>query len=174
MEKELGYADSGHILDVEFDKKVVTYWWFTSMGSLLLSFIGIPLLIIWLPLGWFVHNKQFEYLQASLTDRSINIRKGWLFKTQQNIPLDKITDISTHEGPILNALGIVRMTVETAGSSPFSLMGVKNSDQFRDMALQQRDSLSAPSLQTIAAPSDDVLVEIRDILKNIESRLSDE
>ena len=63
------------------------------------------------------------------------------------------------------------MQFETAGAAPFILTGVKNADGFRDLVLQQRDSLvSAPS----AAPSsesNDVLVEIRDLLKSIDSRL---
>ena len=79
---------------------------------------------IWIPLGWFVHKKQYDHMSGALTDRSINMRMGWLFKKQQNIPLDKLTDVSIHEGPILNAFGVVRMQFETAGAAPFILTGV--------------------------------------------------
>ena len=106
--------------------------------------------------------------------RDSNMRMGWLFKKQQNIPLDKLTDVSIHEGPILNAFGVVRMQFETAGAAPFILTGVKNSDQFRDLVLQQRDSLvSAPS-PTPSSGSSDVLVEIRDLLQEINANLSSE
>jgi uncharacterized membrane protein YdbT with pleckstrin-like domain len=100
------------------------------------------------------------------------MRMGWLFKKQQNIPLDKLTDVSIHEGPILNAFGVVRMQFETAGAAPFILTGVKNSEQFRDLVLRQRDSLvSNPQHAGPSISSNEVLVEIRDLLKSIDSRL---
>ncbi len=104
---------------------------------------------------------------------------GWLFKKQQNIPLDMLTDVQIHEGPILNALGVVKMSFETAGSTPFYLTGVKDGPKFRDIILKQRDSLSLTQSAVVAvaapeSPSNDVLVEIRDILQQINANLSGE
>ena len=172
MDSNESYADSGHIMAVEFDRKIIIYWWMIANLTLLSTLIGIPVMIFWLPFGWLVHRKQYEHMSAALTDRSVNMRMGWMFKKQQNIPLDKLTDVSIHEGPILNAFGVVRMQFETAGAAPFILTGVKNSDKFRDLVLKQRDSLVSNPQQT--APllgSNDVLVEIRDLLKSIDSRL---
>ena len=113
-------------------------------------------------------------MSAALTDRSVNMRMGWLFKKQQNIPLDKLTDVSIHEGPILNAFGVVRMQFETAGAAPFILTGVKNSEQFRDLVLEQRDSLvSNPIPHASNLGSEEVFMEIRDLLKSIDSKLSE-
>ncbi len=174
MQEQTGYADSGRIMAVEFDRKIMFYWWLMANVGLLSSIIGIPLMLIWIPFGLIVHKKQFEHMSGALTDRSINMRMGWLFKKQQNIPLDKLTDVSIHEGPILNFFGVVRMQFETAGAAPFILTGVKNSDQFRDLVLLQRDSLvSAPS-PTPSSDSNDVLVEIRDLLQEINANLSNE
>ena len=172
---EPGYADRGHIMAVEFDRKIIVYWWIMANLGLLVTFVGIIAMVVWIPFGWIVHKKQFEHMSGALTDRSINMRMGWLFKKQQNIPLDKLTDVSIHEGPILNAFGVVRMQFETAGAAPFILTGVKNSDQFRDLVLQQRDSLvSAPQQSTSSDDSNDVLVEIRDILQQINANISNE
>ncbi len=160
---------------VEFDRKIIIYWWMMANIGLLTSVVGIILMPIWIPFGWLVHQKQYEHMSGALTDRSINMRMGWLFKKQQNIPLDKLTDVSIHEGPILNAFGVVRMQFETAGAAPFILTGVKNSDQFRDLVLQQRDSLVSTTQKS--ATSDDsgnVLVEIRDILQEISAKISNE
>jgi hypothetical protein len=67
------------------------------------------------------------------------------------------------------------MQFETAGAAPFILTGVKNADQFRDVVLQQRDSMSPiPQQSTSSAVSTDVLVEIRDILQEINANLSNE
>ena len=170
-----GYADSGHMFSVEFDRKVIVYWWLSAMLGLAVTIIGIPLAILWLLLGWIVHKKQFENLSCELTDRSINLRMGWLFKKQQNIPLDKLTDVSIHEGPILNFFGVVRMQFETAGAQPFMLTGVKDGPSFRDLVLKQRDSLSTLSgMSGQTSQSNDVLVEIRDILQQINANLSDD
>ncbi|MDE0707013.1 MAG: PH domain-containing protein [Candidatus Poseidoniales archaeon] len=172
---EPGYADRGHIMAVEFDRKIIIYWWMMANLGLLVTVVGIIAMVVWIPFGWIVHKKQFEHMSGALTDRSINMRMGWLFKKQQNIPLDKLTDVSIHEGPILNAFGVVRMQFETAGAAPFILTGVKNSDQFRDLVLQQRDSLvSAPQQSASSDDSNDVLVEIRDILQQINANISNE
>jgi len=160
---------------VEFDRKIIVYWWMMANLGLLVTVVGIIAMVVWIPFGWIVHKKQFEHMSGALTDRSINMRMGWLFKKQQNIPLDKLTDVSIHEGPILNAFGVVRMQFETAGAAPFILTGVKNSDQFRDLVLQQRDSLvSAPQQSASPDDSNDVLVEIRDILQQINANISNE
>ncbi|MAS57929.1 MAG: hypothetical protein CMA37_04910 [Euryarchaeota archaeon] len=168
-----GYADSGHIVSVEFDPKVKVYWWLGAMLVQASTVIGLFVVPFWLILGLPVHQKQFEGLSCSLTDRSLNIRTGWLFKKQQNIPLDKLTDVSIHEGPILNAFGVVRMHFETAGSAPFILTGVKGGPEFRDLVLKQRDSLSSqPAMAVQNSQADDVLIEIRDLLKDIRANMS--
>ena len=176
MQEEAGYADSDQIMSVEFDRKIINYWWMMANVGLLASMVGIILMPIWIPFGWLVHRKQYEHMSGALTERSINMRVGWLFKKQQNIALDKLTDVSIHEGPILSAFGVVRMQFETAGAAPFILTGVKNANEFRALVLRQRDSLvSAPSPQSNSSTeSSDVLIEIRDLLKEINTNLSSE
>ena len=86
MDSSEGYADSGHIMAVEFDKKIIIYWWLVANMTLLSTIIGIVVMIFWVPFGWLIHKKQYEHMSAALTDRSVNMRMGWLFKKQQNIP----------------------------------------------------------------------------------------
>ena len=175
MQEDPGYADSGQIMAVEFDKKIIIYWWIMANFGLMISFIGIPLMLIWIPFGWLVHMRQYEHMSGGLTDRSLNMRMGWIFKKQQNIALDKLTDVSISEVPVLKAFGVVKMQFETAGAAPFILTGVKNSNQFRDLVLQHRDSLvSNPQKSSPSEDSNNVLVEIRDLLKEINTNLSSE
>ena len=70
---EEGYADRGRIMAVEFDKKIIVYWWMVSNFSLLMTFVGIILMPIWLPLGWFVHKKQYDHMSGALTLSLIHI-----------------------------------------------------------------------------------------------------
>ena len=128
-----GYTAQGQIGQAEFDKKVIIYWWLQALGLMLSTVILIPLIPVWLLVGYFFHQKQFDHLSCVLTDRSINIRSGLLFKKQQNIPLDKITDLSIMGGPFLDSLGISKISIETAGSTPFPLTGVANAEKFRDV-----------------------------------------
>ena len=101
---QTSYADSGQMMAVEFDRKIIIYWWMSANLGLLFSVVGIILMPIWIPFGWLVHQKQYEHMSGALTERSLNMRMGWMFKKQQNIALDKLTDVSIHEGPILLSL----------------------------------------------------------------------
>ena len=47
MQEQPGYADSGKIMAVEFDRKIIVYWWMTANIGLLSTIIGIPLMLIW-------------------------------------------------------------------------------------------------------------------------------
>ena len=170
--------DSEIFASAEFNKGLILYLWIITNLILLSSIVGILVMVFWVPFGWIVHKKQLENASLTLTKSGIKIRKGWIFKAQQNIPLDKLTDISIHEGPLLNMCKIVKIAIETAGATPFHLNGLNKSvaSQFRDIVMKQRDSISQ-----ISSPqgtggqetqSNDVLIEIRDILQQINANLS--
>ena len=52
-----GYADSGHIVSVEFDPKVKVYWWLGAMLVQASTVIGLFVVPFWLILGLAVHQK---------------------------------------------------------------------------------------------------------------------
>jgi len=53
------------------------------------------------------------------------------------------------------------------------MVGVKDALKFRDLVLEQRDMITAaPAVAPPTGPADDVLVEIRDILQKILTKLS--
>ena len=162
----------------EFSKGLILYFWIITNLILLSTIIGIVVMFFWVPFGWIVHMKQLKNHSLTLTKTGIKIRKGWIFKAQTNIPLDKLTDISIHEGPLLGMCSIVKIAIETAGARPFLLNGLKKSValQFRDIVMMQRDSIfqiSSPKSTGDQEPqSNGVLVEIRDILQQINTNLS--
>ena len=137
-----------------------------------------------LGLGQWVHRRQFESLEAELTGRSLNMRRGFLFRTQKNVPLDKITDLAVNEGPILRYLGLCALGVETAGGGAGTTMGqaqlpgVVDATKFRDAVLAQRDlvtsggQVASPQAAPGAVTSDDsALADMRDSLQRIEALL---
>lgn len=170
---------------VQFDPRLKTYSLIVSSWTMLFTIIGIPLLVPWLlGLGQYVHRRQFESLEAELTDRSLNIRKGFLFRTQKNVPLDKITDLAVSEGPVLRHLGLCSLRVETAGGGANNAMGqaylpgVIDALAFRDAVLEQRDrvtsgtvKLGAPLEESAGEGQAEVLREIHASLGRIEALL---
>ena len=179
-----------------FDPKLKLYWNASTALALLFSCIGIPVLVAWfLGLGKFVVDKWFERLECVLTDRALKLKRGYWFRTEQSIPLDKITDLTLHEGPLLRKFGLCTLHVETAGGNQASsaglarLTGVVDAVEFRDAVLEARDdvalgklargaesgsaSTSSASDTSPARSSGDpgpeaLLVEIRDGLRRIE------
>jgi len=171
------------LASAEFDARLPTYFMLQVLFFLLVSFITIPLIPLWGIFGRVVHKKQYEALGCDLTERSLNIRRGFLFKIQKNIPLDKITDLAVNEGPVLRHFGLCSLKIETAGGGQGSNMGhamlpgVVDALGFRDKVLDQRDLVAggvpAPAPAPSESSNDGVLVDIRDTLQRIEKSLAE-
>ena len=176
---ELFEEGSDNLMSAEFSKGLILYLWIIINLMLLSTIIGIVVMLFWVPFGWIVHKKQLQGLSLTLTKSGIKIRKGWIFKAQTNIPLDKLTDISIHEGPLLGMCNIVKIVFETAGGIPLHLNGLTKpvALQFRDIVMKQRDEehfqiSRHQSTGGQETQSNGVLVEIRDILQQINTNLS--
>jgi putative membrane protein len=157
-----------------FDPKLKIYLVLQVASVLAFTLVGLPALPFWLILGPVWANLYFPSIEARLTGRSLVYRHGVWFRQEMSIPLDKIQDVSLHHGPILNALGLATLKVETAGGgqtgSSAVLLGVTNAEAFRGEVIRRRDTLAAGP----RAPEDDValLREIRDSLGRIEGLLA--
>ena len=121
-------------------------------------------------------------MSARLTAQALEIRVGVFFRKEATIPLNRITDVRLHDGPVMRHYGLRGLKVETAGSggqyasSEGNLIGVIDAAAFRDAVLAQRQRVveveEAPRQPAAAAPAGDTLLEILDILVRIEARLS--
>jgi putative membrane protein len=172
------------LLEAEFNPRVRTYWMLSWIIGLTLSVVGIPLLPIWLAIGYYVTARYLSHMRCVLTERSLNVNKGWLHRIEKTVPLDKITDVGLAHGPIMRFFNIEALTVETAGQSATAgplvkLAGVVDARGFRKAVLQQRDAIVAASSESKAAlpaggglldepDSQEVLLSIRDSLRRIE------
>ena len=176
------------LLRAEFDARLPKYFLLVSTLGIASTFIGILFLPFWLlGLAQYVHRRQYKSMGCELTPRALNIRRGYLFRTQKNIPLDKITDVGLVQGPIMRYLDLETLSVETAGQSSqgplVKLIGIQNTRDFRDAVLRQRDEVvaalaegGAPAPEGGPAPvlpSSEILVDIRDTLHRIEKNLAD-
>lgn len=177
------------IIRAEFSRKLITYWNLNSVLAFVVSIIGIPLAPIWFFLiGPILYRKAFNRLSCELYPRRLVIRRGLIFRVEKTIPLTKIQDMTFRDGPILRALDLCKISVETAGQSAApgmadaDLTGLVNADEFKETVLKQRDSLdqnnarlpeSNESIPTLdSAGAQQTLDEIKDILLRIESHLN--
>ena len=184
---ELNTGDEAVLRQATFDPQVRTYWLLTGALILTVSIVGIPLLILWLPIGYALTGRYMERLRCVLTEKNLHVARGVLVRQEKTVPLDKITDLAMSHGPIMRALGLRGLSVETAGQSGpgslIKLVGIEGTEEFRAAVLAQRERVgasggasSAPSPAAAAAgeaavESGKLLTEIRDALLRIERRL---
>ena len=175
-----------------FNPKVKNYWVLSSTAVFVFSIFGIPLLVIWLPIALAVCDRYLKSLECVLTNKAVKLKSGVWNRVEKTIPLDKITDMGLVQGPIMRAMDLERLTVETAGSSApgalASVIGVVNARGFRDAVMEQKELLASggagneAAASAVAAAGDgpanpgpevesiQLLREIRDSLHRLEGR----
>lgn len=181
-------ADDEKVLwRAEFNPKVKTYWLLSGIFVLAVTVVGIPLLVLWIPLGLLVTERYLRRMECVLTSKALHMGKGWLVRQEKTIPLDKITDMGLVQGPIMRWLDLEALSVETAGQSSagalLKLIGIVDTRKFRAAVLKQRDAvvdeLSSDdgSPGRPPPPSGDetvtLLTDIRDAVVRLEQRLRD-
>ncbi len=171
------------IRKAEFNTKVCTYWLLSGATILTSTIVGIPLLLLWFPIGLVFTKRYLDRMECQLTDKTLKVKKGIFIRIEKTIPLEKITDMGMVQGPIMRYFNLHKLTVETAGQSGqgalVSLTGIVDAKSFRQAVLNQRDHVSATSSQSVQEamgqePSDasSLLSEIRDTLLRIEAQLA--
>ena len=172
--------DEETIWDADFNPAVKRYWLLTGVFVLAAMIVGIPLIPFWLILGPLFTGRYLKSHRCTLTDRNLKVCKGVLTRIEKTIPLDRITDVGLIQGPLMRAMGIEVLRVETAGQSSagalVGLAGIKDGRAFRDAVLKQRDLVAggqpdgvAESHPTDAVASSNQQVEL---LKEISQTLS--
>lgn len=123
------------------------------------SIVGSPLLLIVLPIEIWYRKRYYRRLRVILTSRDLKLHRGLLFTEEKSIPLEKITDLAVYQGPLMRHFGLKGIRVETAGQTGdgaalVKVIGIEDTDGFRDLVLRQRDRVTEPSEEaTAAAPA---------------------
>lgn len=162
----------------EFNPEMKKYLNIYGILILFITIIGIPLILFWVIIAPYFINKYFERLECELTTRSLRFKKGYIFHTEKNIPLDKIQDLTFKEGPLLRYFGMSIMKIETASQNPqgmndMTLIGIIDAADFRARVLEQRDRVTDTAGEAAAGEETtlEVLKQIRDSLQRLEHKL---
>ncbi|MCY3911967.1 MAG: PH domain-containing protein [Chloroflexi bacterium] len=166
--------------DAEFDRGVIPYYRLLISMYFAITIVGIPLIPFWLIFSLWYAPEYHRRLSARLTSQAIEIRKGVFNRRESTIPLNRVTDLRLHHGPIMRRFKVRGLRVETAGqsgqyaSSEGDLIGVVDAAKFRNAILVQRQRVlgaepdeDAPKP---AAGTTELLTEIRDILVRMEAK----
>ena len=171
----------------EISPQALRYSLLSLTVALVCTLVGIFALPFVLPFAWWYYKRFYGTLDVVLTSRELQVSRGVLIRQEKSIPLEKITDLAVIQGPIMRFMGIKGLQVETAGQSStpggalVKLIGILDTDGFRDDALDQRDKVTdRPDAEPSPGPAQAttgettvLLSEIRDTLKRIDARLAE-
>lgn len=166
------------LLQAEFKTNLGLYWLVSGAILLCITIVGIPLLLIWFPVGLWATKRYIDNMSAELTSKKLIVRKGIFTRTENTVPLDKITDMALIQGPLMRFFNIHKLTIETAGQSGagalINLQGVEDVEQFR-AGVGAKSALTEQVVQESMPMPDETLTclkEISETLKRIENRLA--
>jgi putative membrane protein len=169
----------------QFQPRLRSYWFIGQLLVQASTVVGVVLMPFWtLGLGGWYNRRKFDQLEATLTSRSLTMKRGLLFRSEITVPLDKIQDVSLHHGPVLSACRLTTLRIDTATSTQthsasLVLQGLVDPIEFRDAILEQRDRVTtqpvgaAETTETLASANREVLEEIRDSLQRIEHSVAE-
>ena len=167
------------VLEAQFDRKIGPHTRWIVSGWLVVSIVGIPLIPFWLLFSLWYVPEYLRRISARLTTQALEVRKGVFFRSEATIPLNRITDVRLHDGPLMRHYGLRGLKVETAGQSgdtgsEGNIIGVIDAVEFRNAVLRQRQEAlgseqGSGSRNTVAGAAE-LLTEIRDILARIEAQ----
>ena len=182
MSSEDSHNVTGETLyEARFDPKIASHGRVLVSLWSIVTVVGIPFIPFVLVFSLWYFPEYLRRISARLTSNAVEIRKGVFFRKETTIPLNRITDVRLHDGPVMRHYGLRGLRVETAGqsgqdsSSEGDLVGVMDAVEFRDRILRQRQKVLSgeearqdPAAPTGAVP--ELLTEIRDILARIEAQ----
>ena len=133
------------IINATFNPAVKIYWLINLLLLSTVTVVGIPFLIISIPLFFLISSKILAAMSATVTERKLVVKRGVFQKEEKSIPLEKITDVAMVQGPLMRMFNLYRLSFETAGQSAqgalVSLIGINDADTFRETILAQKDKL---------------------------------
>lgn len=182
-------SDHQILREAEFDRPgMKKYYMVQPCIALVCSIILIPVVPIVVIIVLLVIDKVIDRMSCTLTDRTLEIKRGLFNRVESTVPLEKVTDLQMYQGPVMRWFGLNGFKLETAGQSSgatggalVNMLGIVEAQAFRAAVLEQRDKVVGSGGKRVvtddsgeAIDEAKVLVEIRDAMLRIEQRLGDQ
>ncbi len=170
------------IMEAEFDPKIASHGRAFISLIMFITVVGIPFIPFVLLFSLWYFPEYLRRTSARLTAHALEIRKGVFFRKEATIPLNRVTDVLLHDGPLMRHYGLRGLRVETAGqggedsSGEGNLVGVVDATKLRDAILRQRQKVVSGEQQSPTpagagmSGAAGLLTEIRDILARMEAQ----
>ena len=132
---------------IERDKVTRYIFWSQVLGMALVGVMlcgfGLVLVPLYLVVfGTWLPRKQAWALKYWLDGTTLRVDSGVIFLSQKGIPLDRVTDVVLVQGPLMRAIGIWGLRIQTAGMgaqrAEATLWGLREPEQVRDTLLRAR------------------------------------
>lgn len=139
-------------LEVETEKVAKYFAWSTAMWILGLGvwFLGLGVVLAflyWLIFCPWLPRRQAQTLKYRLDGTTLRLDRGAWFFSRHAVPLDRVTDITLFQGPLMRRCGIWCLQVQTAGAgdrpAEYTLYGVADAERVRDHLMCVRDEAAA-------------------------------
>ena len=144
------------LMQAEFDDRYMPYGRRLVTLWLIVTGVGILVFPFWWLLSLWYCPEYMRRVSARLATNALEIRKGVFTRAEPTIPLNRITDVRLHDGPLMRRYNLRGLKVETAGqgagpgASESNLIGVVDAVQFRDAILRQRQQVLGAEATTAA------------------------
>lgn len=173
-------------ISAEIDDKVKQYLFWTVMWVSAVTVAGIPLIPIIAIVYWVWYAPRYrEFHTLELDEVNVKSKRGVVFRSETNVPLERITDVSVHQGPLMRNFGVYKVSVESAGQTQLqgaaTIIGVVDPYDFRDAVLENVEIVKQRTVGEGSTAADapaaagsneqtELLTEIRDILRRIDAK----
>ena len=159
-------------------KYLFAFWALLCIATL----TGVVVVPVFIPFYWLWYKPRYrEFHSIELSERSVNIRKGVIFRNEIYVPLDRITDVTVSQGPLMRWAGVYGIKIESAGQTTpdggANMVVDRDPRTFREAVLDRAEAVKSGEVSATQRESSDtefpqeqLLTEIRDILKRIEER----
>lgn len=144
---------------------IMIVWLGVGGAVALMWLIAVPIVLLW-----------FRNLSYLVEEDKVIIRKGVLTKTQQNIPINMVTDFRLQRTLYDRALGIGSILIQTAGQSANptgyegKLVGLTDWDGLHEDLRRRIRPRTARARETLSTdPLDEILGELREIRRVLET-----
>ena len=105
-------------VSVEIDEKVKKYLFWTVMWVSAVTVVGILLIPIIAVIYWVWYAPRYrQFHTLELDGMNVKSKRGVVFRSETNVPLERITDVSVHQGPLMRSFGVYKVSVESAGQT---------------------------------------------------------